>query len=546
MNYKIDNKLIYVLSGGLLFNFLFWKEELALNLVIYSLFLVTIYLISNKLLDNKKVVLIVLSHVFAGILLLVNHSVLTIVTWYISLFILIGYFHNVQLRSIFTALIAAFLQFASSPVNLFKRITAIEIGGFSFKPALKLIQYLIIPSFILLLFSIIYSIANPVFDSYLGNFFENLESFFNTVFTFFFKDISIDRIAFLAVGLLFSTGLFISFKNKLEKMESGLHDKLLRVRHHKKQITIWKEISNLFLGNLANKKMALKTENTIAIISFAGLNLLLLFLNGIDITTLWMGDLGSLNFSQALHGSTNALIISIVMAMAVILYFFNGNLNFYRKSKTIRFLAYGWILQNTFLILSVLLRDYHYIAMHGLTYKRIGVIVFSLLCVIGLLTVYWKVAKQKSLFYLFKTNGAIWYVLLLASGLINWDVYIVKYNIENRNGAVLDVSYLMSLSDKTLPSLIENKELLKKYLSPNTSPYSYTANVMEGPLATTSVKKPVVDSIEIKKQIKQSLVQNFNESLAKRTVKFNEKRKKTTWLSWNYRDWLTYTYLNQH
>ena len=508
MTYKIDIKLIFVLTGGLLFNYLFWREELAINLVIYSLYILTIYQFSNKLFDNKKVLLIAASHIVACGLLLINHSILTILTWYISLFVLVGYMHNVQLRSIFSSLVAALFQFISAPVNLFKKITAIEIGGFSFKPLLKLAKYIIIPSFILFLFGIVYSIANPVFETYISTFFENVSTVINTIFTFFFKDININRIVFLAVGILFSTGIFISCKNELEKIESGLQDNLLRVRRDKKKPSIWREISTLFSGNLRNKKMALKTENTIAIISFTGLNTLLLFLNGIDITTLWMGDLGSLNFSQALHGSTNALIISIVMAMAVILYFFNGNLNFYSKNKTIRFLAYGWIIQNAFLILSVLLRDYHYIDMHGLTYKRIGVIVFSLLCFVGLLTVYFKVATQKTFFYLFKTNGAIWYLLLIISGTINWDVFIVDYNIDKRNSATLDVSYLMSLSDKTLPKLIENKELLKKHL--------------------------ITDSI------------SFEQDLMKRTEKFNTDLQKTTWLSWNYRDWQTEQYLNEH
>lgn len=545
MSYKIDNKLIFALTGGILFNYLFWKEEQALNLLIYSLFILTFYAFSGKLLSNKKSILIASSHLFAGILLLINHSVLNIYAWYISLFVLVGYVHNTQLRSIFTYLGAAFLQFIMAPINLVKKTTEIEIGGFSLKPLLKLIKYLIIPGFILLVFSVIYSIANPVFESYIGGFFENLSQLINRIFTLIFRDISIERILFLLLGILFSTGLFITCKHQLEKIESGFQENLLRVRRDKKNYSFWREILALFSGNLMNKKMALKTENTIAIISFVGLNALLLCLNTIDISTLWMGNLGTLNFSEALHGSTNALIVSIVMAMIVILYFFNGNLNFYSKNKTIRFLAYSWIIQNAFLILSVVLRDHHYIAMHGLTYKRIGVILFSLLCFIGLLTVYLKVANKKSFFYLFKTNGTIWYILLLLCSIINWDVFIVGYNMKKRNSASVDVRYLMSLSDKTLPQLIENKELLKKYLSPTSSPYSYVddyTNIKS--VDTTSVKKAALDSTEIKKQIRLSLNQTFEQDLAKRMKRFKNNQEKISWLSWNYRDWQTERYLN--
>ncbi len=536
MSKKIDIKLIFALTGGLLFNYLFWKEELALNLVIYSVFILGIYLLSNQILNNRRTIFIMASHLVAGGLLLINHSVLNLLAYYSTFFVMVGYIHNTELKSVFTILGAAFIQFLMSPINLVKKTTEIEIAGFSLKPVLKLIKYLIIPSFILLLFSIIYSIANPVFESYFATFFENLEQIINRIFTFFFKDISLQRILFLAFGILFSTGVFITCKHELEKIESGLQENLIRIRRNKKNQSIWREIIGLVSANLINRKMALKTENTIAIISFVGLNVLLLSLNAIDITTLWMGDLGSLNFSQALHGSTNALIVSIVMAMIVILYFFNGNLNLYSKNKTLRFLAYGWIIQNAFLILSVLLRDYHYIAMHGLTYKRIGVIVFSLLCFIGLLTVYIKVVNKKSLFYLFKTNGAIWYIILLLSGAMNWDSFIVNYNIDKRNSASLDVSYLMSLSDKTLPQLIENKELLKKYLSPTTSPYSIGEQI-----DTNAVTNPV----ETEKQIKLSLKQTFDKDLAKRAEIFAKNKNNVSWLSWNYRDWQTQNYLNQ-
>ena len=206
------------------------------------------------------------------------------------------------------------------------------------------------------------------------------------------------------------------------------------------------------------------------------------------------------------------------MAMLVILYFFSGNLNFFSKNKTLKVLAYVWIVQNTFLVFSVLIRDYHYINLSGLTYKRIGVLVFSLLCCIGLLTVYLKVAKQKTLFYLFKTNGDIWYALLILAGFVNWDVYIVDYNLSKRSTAHLDVTYLMNLSDKTLPQLIENKELLKA---------------------------SIIDTTKIKDQIQQSLQIKFEQDLKNKAERFVIDKENRSWLSWNYPDWQTAQFLNE-
>ncbi|SFG88776.1 DUF4153 domain-containing protein [Pedobacter insulae] len=512
MTYKIDKNLIIVILSGLLFNYLFWMESLALNLFLYSLFILTVYLFTKDI-RSKKLLVIAASHLIASILVVINQSDLTILTWYISLFVLVGYTHYPQLRSICTALLVSILQFTTAPFSLFKKVIEIEIGSVTLRPTLKLIKYLIFPTFILFLFSIIYSIANPVFSSYLTNFSENIAQLFTHIFEFFFKDIKLERILFLLLGILFSTGVFICFKHGLASMECNLKNHLVRTRRQKKELTIYSEISMLFIGNLKSKKMALKTEHTIAVISFIGLNTLLLFLNAIDFSTLWVGDIGSVDFSLALHGSTNALIISIVMAMCVILYFFNGNLNFYCKNKTLRILAYCWIVQNIFLVLSVLIRDYHYIDMHGLTYKRIGVIVFSLLCSIGLITVYIKVAKQKTFFYLYSINSLSWYALLILFSTINWDVFIVSYNLKHKNATDLDVNHLMSMSNKTLPLLFENRELLKKYLSPTNASTSYF------------------------------LVNAFEQDLALRVEMFEKEWNRTTWLSWNYRDWQTMQYL---
>ena len=298
---------------------------------------------------------------------------------------------------------------------------------------------------------------------------------------------------------------------------------------------VLKHLLVITVFSLLKRNMALKTENIIGVISFLALNLLLLSLNAIDISTLWFGHAEAVkgsNYSAELHDGTNALILSIVMAMFVIIYFFSGNLNFYRKNKTIRLLAYLWIAQNIFLVCSVLFRDVNYINAHGLTYKRIGVLVFLLLCTIGLATVYIKVAQQKTLFYLCKVNGFIWYVLLLISGVVNWDVVIVAHNINNRDNITLDLDHLISLSDKTLPLLIENKQMLRKYLS--TSIYANTYEI-----DTTINENRSIETPDYKQII------HFENDLRKRMESFKNEDEQYTWLSWNYRDWQTKQYLSK-
>lgn len=534
MKQRIDLQLLATIGGGILFNFLFWMEKQALNLLIYSLFVFIIILFDPEKNKSKKLYLIGATQLIAAILVVINQSDLTVITWYISLAVTVGFIHFQALRSIFTSLLAAFLQIVTAPINLVKKILSTHFSNISFKPLLKIFKFIIIPSIAIVIFSGLYSMANPVFNNYLIQFNTALSQFINNVFRFFFADLSLLRFLHLVLGTLITAGVFISLKNStLEKAEAGCSEQLARKRRNKNTNTFLYELAEVFTGSLLKRPMALKTENIIGIISFLALNLLLLSLNAIDISTLWQGKstgLNSSNYSADLHDGTNALILSIVMAMLVILYFFSGNLNFYRKNKTIRVLAYIWIIQNAFLVSSVLLRDFNYINAHGLTYKRIGVLVFLLLCTIGLITVYVKVAKQKTFFYLCKINGFVWYVLLLISGLVNWDVFIVSYNINNRNTSALDFDHLTSLSDKTLPLLIENKQLLITYL--HTSSYAYKTEYHNATGRNHQVATTDKDQLTL-----------FQSDLKNRINKFKETYSKTSWLSWNYRDWQTHQYL---
>ena len=161
------------------------------------------------------------------------------------------------------------------------------------------------------------------------------------------------------------------------------------------------------MGRFANGVMALRNENTTGIISLVLLNLLLLFINCIDMVYVWFGfqykNAG--NLADYVHEGTGMLIFSIVLAMVVLLFFFRGNLNFYKKNKWLRWGSYVWLLQNMVLVISVLLRDYYYILHDGLAYKRIGVLVFLVLVLFGLVTIFIKIRQIKTSYYLLRVNA---------------------------------------------------------------------------------------------------------------------------------------------
>jgi hypothetical protein len=270
------------------------------------------------------------------------------------------------------------------------------------------------------------------------------------------------------------------------------------------------DLLTLFMGRFANGIMALRNENTVGIISLVMLNVLLLFINAIDITYVWFGFsyTPNLNLTQYVHEGTGLLIFSIVLAMFVLLFFFRGNLNFYKKNKWLRYGAYGWIAQNAILVISVLLRDYYYIAHMGLAYKRIGVLVFLLMVLMGLITVFIKIHQRKTAYYLWRVNGWFAVILLVAASCVHWDETIARYNLAHKNTIPVDVKFLLTLSDKTLPLLEKNQDVLdpKKETIQGEGEYLYRSGFTPK------------EFFEIRKK------------------DFFEKQKAYSWLSWNAAD----------
>ncbi|WP_421943058.1 DUF4173 domain-containing protein [Pedobacter sp.] len=521
MKNKSNLLLLSALLGGLSFSFLFWEERLAINLLIYSTYVLTITYLNPEVIKGAKLNLYAIAHFAASILVVVNNSDLTLVSYYFSLIFFIGFAHNQQIRTVFMAFFSTVLQMFTVPFNVIRNLSEVSIGNFNLKPVFKIIKYIFIPLIVAIIFTSLYSAANSVFAHYTESILNNIGDFFENIFGFIFEDLSFARFMHFCFGLVVTGGLILTFSDKtFQKIELNFTEQMVRIRRGLNQKTLFDELTSTFFGSLFIKKLALKTEFIIGLISFSALNILLLFLNGIDIWWLWLGhgkDFAETNYSAELHDGTNTLIFSIVLAMAIIVYFFRGNLNFYSKNKTLKVLAIAWMVQNCILIISVFVRDAHYIEFYGLTHKRIGVLVFAILCIIGLATVYLKVAKQKTLFYLLKVNGNIWFILLLAFSAINWDILIAKYNLAQSDKIYLDANYLLGLSDKTLAVLDENRSKLH-----------YTESKDE---YGTTIATP--ESIEA-----------YQNRLDTRINIFKERYRKASWLSWNLPDWQNADYFN--
>jgi hypothetical protein len=196
-------------------------------------------------------------------------------------------------------------------------------------------------------------------------------------------------------------------------------------------------------------------------------NLLLAVVNAIDISWVWFGFEVPQDFSlkQFVHEGTWALIVSILLSMVILLHLFRGNQNFYSRGDLLKHLALLWVCQNFILGISVFLRNYHYISFHGLAYKRIGVIVFLALVLVGLITLFFKVKQRKSFFYLIRLNTWALFLLLVGLSTVDWDMVIVRYNLRHDNPGEIDIDNYLAMGDKVLPLLYENLEVVEMQMA---------------------------------------------------------------------------------
>lgn len=309
----------------------------------------------------------------------------------------------------------------------------------------------LIPLLVLLVFFQLYRIGNPKFDHLTAGFLDGLweiaARLLDAVFT--------AHTIFFLFAVIITAGLLRRFAPKLVlQWEQACTDAMRRVRTKRPH----------WLAPLAMN--ALDRERRRGVLLLILVNMLLLVVNVIDINWVWFGFEVPEGFSlkQFVHEGTWVLVISILLSMLVVLHLFRGNLNFHPRNAWLKRLALLWIAQNLVLGISVFLRNWHYISFHGLAYKRIGVIVFLALVLVGLVTLLFKVRDQRSLYYLLRVNTWAAFTVMVGLTFIDWDSFIVKVNLRHSNPGEIDIDNYLAMSDKVLPLLYANLDLVEQQM----------------------------------------------------------------------------------
>lgn len=425
---------------------LFYKEYIALNLGIFGIFLGILTFTQTKSEFRSKTFLtLFVTSIFSSFAFAWFGDAISFVAVLVSVFLL-------RFKGTYPKL-KPFLYIEILLVNLISfvgRVFSTEQWyekpkeGKSFSK--KLITFILIPGIFITIFLCIYSAGSSHFDQ-------------------FFSEIKLD-FSFFDVIFLAIIGFYVGFIF----WNFGIERFIFKQNRY---------LNDDFSGIIKLEKptfsfLDIDSERTSGLISFSALNVLLLvFILTYNYEQFFEVTKSADGLSAETHERVNSVIMSIVMAILVILFYFKKGFNFDEKAKSLKVSAKIWIVLNAVLVISASLKNSEYIINFGLTYKRLGVYAFLTMALIGLIFTFIKIQNKKTNAFLF--NKMFWasYGLILVCSYVNWGGIITSNNIERKNFAdnyhLVSINYnekiLLDYADKTGNSEMKNqlKERIESY-----------------------------------------------------------------------------------
>lgn len=452
-----------------IFNFLFWGEKLGVNLFIFFfLGMISMMMLNEDNIKNKNVIVSLFALLYSLAMVIVNNSFYSKFSAIICFMIFTGFIHQPALKTAYNAVFTTVADFVIFPYNIYSEL---KYSSTKFKPVriiLKFTKLAFIPLIFFVIFYTIYAYSNPVFNSYSVSFWDSIGKYLYDIFI----NYPLLRFFYLLFGLMIIMAFIYNRRIHIfSDVDNAYHDTLQRSKEfkvHSRTKPVVKSHLMYTLFSYRFKFNTLKLETRMGIVLLGMMNALLLLLNVIDIQVTWLGfNAGEIeNLAYYVHEGTYYLIFSILLSMAILLVIFRGSQNYYPKNRLLKVLAYTWLAQNAFMAISVALRNIYYIDFYyALSYKRIGVMIFILLTLFGLGTMFVKIYARKTTSFLFKVNSTAVVAVLLLMSTFSWDKTIAEFNLSNPDRSKIDIDYLLKLDDDALPVLDAHKELLdKEYL----------------------------------------------------------------------------------
>ena len=409
-----------------IFTLLFYKQSAGLNLGIFGLILsILVYFMTSRKVKNKTFYALFIASMGSSVAFAWYGDFVSFLAVFFSLSLLVLRSRSANLKPVFSLIVIP-LNAISFLVRIFpleKWLPKSETSSTFWK---RLLAYLIAPLLLVIVFFLVYSLGSEHF----ANIIKNWE-----------WDIDIKWVILTAI-----LGFYLMFN--FWNYSAG--------RFVEKQ-------SRLFGNNFTiipdTQKPTLpfidvQMERTSGVITFICLNVLLLIYVIIFNYEQFFENSIIYNLSSETHERVNAVILSILMAIALIMFYFKKGFNFDKKAKGLKILAIIWIILNAALVFSAFAKNTEYIYKTDLlTYKRLGVYAFLILSLTGLFYTFIKIQKRKTNAFLFNRMFWYFYGVILVCSFINWGGIITRYNMTKTD---FDLHY-------HIYSIDYNEKILKKY-----------------------------------------------------------------------------------
>ncbi|MEQ8702516.1 MAG: DUF4173 domain-containing protein [Phaeodactylibacter sp.] len=435
-------KLALWITGATIYVQLFYEAHLGLNALVFSILAIgTAALSYPELRHQKPSRWLAAAFLSSAALVAWRNSDLSIMVFFLCFLVFSGHLHRRPLRFLWFAGLLGITKLLGSPIAACYQLIR-SWPSLEWKPAVRWSPFAILPIGLGLVFGTLYYHANPQFAAFWQRFWPG---------SWLHLDWEAEQALLFLIGSFVVGGLIWPslWGDFLKEWEAPFRSVLRRKRSTPKPKA----------GTLG-----LKREYQTGVFTLAILNGLLFVANLADLRFVWInyGQATPQELSQYVHEGTSLLILSILMAMGVLLWFFRSNLNFLPDNERLRWLAYLWLAQNAMLILSVGLRNWQYVANFGLAYKRLGVFGFLLATLAGLWLVYLKTRDKRTITFVLQRSAQLGLVLLLLYSTVNWDRMITRYNIRQAAPGKLDVEFLTrTLPPVNLPTLWEERHRLQ-------------------------------------------------------------------------------------
>lgn len=464
--------LLIPLAFGLLYALLFSSFEWGLNVLAFDAALVgALFATRRELFVNPRFRLAVGALFVAALSVVIVHGGWSFFAHHLSLLLVLGYAQARELRFVWFGLLLGVRSLLAGPVRWLRGVMEPVAVERETRPSPRLAYWAkqaALPALLLVPFAWIYAAGNARFSALLTGTAHWLGEVMDVV--------SMRHVPLFFLGTLLTLPLFLPSRrrNWWVRYQATFRDVLtrrgVRPRVAGRPITLFG--SPVFKPGKGGKTrppfttLALRHEYRRALLTFGGLNVLLLIVNLIDLRFVWFnpGAATAAELSQYVHAGTYNLLLSVFLAMVVVVWFFRARLNFLATNGPLLVLARIWLVQNAVLIGSVGLRNVWYIQQYGLAMGRVFVVVGLALTAFGLWSLWRKLSRRSTLAYLLHVNGLALWVAVLLLGVVNWSGVITRYNLAVPAREGIDWRYLRDeLDDRNTFLLVSHPSPVNNY-----------------------------------------------------------------------------------